>query len=63
MNNFHILPLNKNHSKEIYKLQEKNLRDFGPNIWRTEELEDSKEELPSPKPEESEDDSTTIFQG
>ena len=41
MNNFYILPLNKNHSKEIYKLQEKNLRDFGPNIWRTEELEDS----------------------
>ena len=28
-----------------------------------EESEDSKEELPSPKPEESEDDSTTIFQG
>ena len=28
-----------------------------------EELEDSKEELPSPKPKESEEDSTTIFQG
>ena len=28
-----------------------------------EESEDSKEELPSPKPKESEDDSTTIFQG
>ena len=28
-----------------------------------EESEDSKEELPSPKPKESEEDSTTIFQG
>ena len=28
-----------------------------------EESEDSKEELPSPKPKESTEDSTTIFQG
>ena len=28
-----------------------------------EELEDSKDELPSQKPKESEEDSTTIFQG
>jgi len=28
-----------------------------------EESEDSKQELPSPKPKESEEDSTTIFQG
>ena len=41
MNNFYILPLNENHSKEIFTLQEKNLRDFGTNIWRTEELENS----------------------
>ncbi len=41
MNNFYILPLNKNHSQEIHKLQEKNLRDFGSNIWRKEELENS----------------------
>ena len=41
MNNFYILPLNKNHSKEIFTLQEKNLKDFGTNIWRTEELENS----------------------
>ena len=41
MNNFHIQPLNENHSKEIFTLQENNLRDFGTNIWRTDELENS----------------------
>ena len=41
MNNFYILPLNENHSKEIFTLQEKNSRDFGTNIWSTEELENS----------------------
>ena len=41
MNKFYILPLNKDHSKEIFMLQKKNLRDFGSNIWRTEELENS----------------------
>ena len=41
MNKFYILPLNENHSKEIFTLQEKNLRDFGTNIWSTEELENS----------------------
>ena len=41
MNKSYILPLNKDHSKEIFMLQKKNLRDFGSNIWRTEELENS----------------------
>ncbi len=41
MSNFYILPLNEDHSKEIFMLQKKNLRDFGSNIWRTEELENS----------------------
>ncbi len=41
MNKSYILPLNKDHSKEIFMLQKKNLRDFGSNIWRTEELEKS----------------------
>ena len=41
MNKFYILPLNEEHSKEIFMLQKKNLRDFGSNIWRTEELENS----------------------
>tara|TARA_B100000242_G_C42809038_1_gene376187 strand:+ start:94 stop:555 length:462 start_codon:yes stop_codon:yes gene_type:complete len=41
MSNFYILPLNEDHSKEIFMLQKKNLRDFGSNIWRTEELANS----------------------
>ena len=41
MNKFHILPLNESHSKEIFMLQKKNLIDFGSNIWKTEELENS----------------------
>ena len=41
MNNFYILPLNENHSKEIFTLQEKNLKDFGTNIWSSEELKNS----------------------
>ena len=41
MNKFYILPLNEDHSKEIFMLQKKNLKDFGSNIWRTEELESS----------------------
>ena len=41
MNKFYILPLNKNHSNEIFELQENNLRDFGTNIWRTDELKNS----------------------
>ena len=41
MNSIYIYPLNEDHSKEIFMLQKKNLRDFGSNIWRTEELENS----------------------
>ena len=41
MNKLYILPLTEAHSKEIFILQKKNLRDFGQNIWRTEELENS----------------------
>ena len=41
MSKLFILPLNETHSKEIFTLQKKNLRDFGPNIWKTEELENS----------------------
>ena len=41
MNKFHILPLNESHSKEIFMLQKNNLIDFGSNIWKTEELENS----------------------
>ena len=41
MNKLYILPMNENHSKEIFMLQKENLRDFGQNIWKTEELKDS----------------------
>tara|TARA_B100000886_G_C20162616_1_gene382703 strand:- start:84 stop:545 length:462 start_codon:yes stop_codon:yes gene_type:complete len=41
MNKLYILPLNLDHSKEIFMLQKKNLRDFGSNIWKTEELQNS----------------------
>ena len=33
--------MNENHSKEIFMLQKENLRDFGQNIWKTEELKNS----------------------
>ncbi len=41
MNKLSILPLNEDHSKEIFMLQKKNLTDFGSNIWKTEELQNS----------------------
>ncbi len=41
MNDYLFKRLDEIHSKEIFVLQNKNIKDFGQNIWKTEELRKS----------------------
>tara|TARA_B100000900_G_scaffold411331_1_gene430809 strand:- start:24 stop:485 length:462 start_codon:yes stop_codon:yes gene_type:complete len=41
MNDIHFKALQEFHSKEIFILQNKNIQDFGRNIWKTQELKKS----------------------
>ncbi len=41
MNDYLFKRLDEIHSKEIFVLQNKNIEDFGQNIWKTEELKKS----------------------
>ena len=41
MNDYSFKRLDEIHSREIFILQNKNIKDFGQNIWKTEELKKS----------------------
>ena len=41
MNDYLFKRLDEIHSKEIFILQNKNIKDFGQNIWKTRELQKS----------------------